>query len=307
MQGVGRESPRATRVHSSLSTCEQSGRGTESGRAQHLWRKGDTWQVERYTASSCLTVRMLRFFTLGLGLVLVRAQDANCGRDLVSISTRLNALCCGSDSTACTGVSAPRGCSAACAGLWNPFYSRCGQFVDASLPDLASFASRCQATASTAPAGPEVTDAAFDPDWSDGCGGVFGKQPVALRCVVLGWLCLCSSRRCAGNYAWGERPGIGYCGPDCGEGAWDFECFDAYFDNPRESLPLTSVCSKKSAGTCSAAGVSCPGPGCKQLAVSTYEDPVPTTLAIRNMGGHAWAWVPAPYNVYAIFVCRICM
>lgn len=160
--------------------------------------------MERETASSCLTAWMLRFFvTLGQ-LGLVGAQDANCGRDLVSISTRLNTLCCGSDSTACMG--APRSCTAACAALWNPYYSRCGHFVDTSLPDLGSFASQCQATSSTLPAGPEVTGMTFDPDWSDGCGGVFeamGSSPALLRCAVpscvaycVGWLCLCSSHVC---------------------------------------------------------------------------------------------------------------
>ncbi len=119
------------------------------------------------------------------------------------------------------------------------------------------------------------------------------------RCVhiinsvdALRWVnSMCSSRWRAGNYAWGDRPGIGYCGPGCGEGTWDFECFDDYYDNPSEQRPLTAVCNKKSAGICSAAGASCPGSGCKQVAVSTYERVAPTTFIIRNQGGHAWGSV----------------
>lgn len=121
-----------------------------------------------------LVLWMLRFPALLAAELLARAaaQDASCSRDLASLSTRLNDVCCAGDFADCSGgaASAPQSCSAACAALWNPFYSRCTQFIDASLPTLASFAARCQSASPTA--GPGVAEPAFDPDWSDGCGGV---------------------------------------------------------------------------------------------------------------------------------------
>ena len=112
------------------------------------------------------------------------AQDASCGRDLASISARLNDVCCAGDAADCTGGSArgPRYCSADCAALWNPFYSRCSRFVDASMPALASFSTQCQSQSPAA--GSQGAGATFDPDWSDGCGGALFRRHQTFRFVV---------------------------------------------------------------------------------------------------------------------------
>ena len=174
---VRTECPRSTWRRSCLSYTPPPRAHT----AHCLTDRPSSAQCTRYTESAV----MWRFGGLLTAALLcgAEAQDASCGRDLASISARLNDVCCAGDATDCTGGSArgPRYCSADCAALWNPFYSRCSRFVDASMPNLASFSTQCQSQ-SPAAGSPGAT---FDPDWSDGCGGAPCKrqQKLSFRCL----------------------------------------------------------------------------------------------------------------------------
>ena len=89
-------------------------------------------------------------------------NDAQCGAELVQISTQLNTACgCGTAGACTNGV--PDACSAGCDALFMPFYNQCTEFITASLPQLAGFGAVCQTanpTAGTAPPAPAAAPGA---------------------------------------------------------------------------------------------------------------------------------------------------
>lgn len=74
-------------------------------------------------------------------------SGSSCQASLEVFATRISEECCDRPGTCVGGV--PRSCNTNCAAMWNPFATRCSNYIAQTRPELASLTAQCSLIAGT--------------------------------------------------------------------------------------------------------------------------------------------------------------